>query len=166
MTLLVTAYDMHTQRSISLPPDSAKQEVTLLPGQNTELGGISFTGKASEESLVVLAAKLVNKKGEVEARIVNWPEPFRYLSWHRNTKVSVSVEEGEGEEKVRVQSNYPVKGCLLYVGYSDGEDAEWEDNLLDLLPGEEISVKVKGLDGREVLAKWLNDWELERYRMA
>jgi beta-mannosidase len=151
---------MHTHKYIVLPPGTAKREVTLQPGQNTELGSLSMTEIVGEESLVILAASLVNQKGEVEAQIMNWPEPFRYLSWHEDTRVSVSVGVGGGE--VRVKANYPVKGCLLYVGYEDGEDAEWEDNMLDLLPGQELSVKVKGLNGRAVLAKWLNDWELKK----
>jgi beta-mannosidase len=151
---------MHTHKYIVLPPGTAKQEVTLQPGQNTELGSLSMAEMVGEESLIILAASLVNQKGEVEAQIMNWPEPFRYLSWHEDTRVSVSVGVGDGD--VRIKANYPVKGCLLYVGYDDGEDAEWEDNMLDLLPGQELSIKVKGLNGRAVLAKWLNDWELKK----
>jgi beta-mannosidase len=115
---------------------------------------------ANEESLIILAASLVYEKGEVEARIMNWSEPFRYLGWHEDTKISVSASDGE--DQVTVKANYPVKGCLLYVGYDEGEDAEWEDNMFDLLPREELSVKVKGLNGRQVLTKWLNDWELKK----
>jgi beta-mannosidase len=157
-SLLLSAYDMQKHEYIALPPATAKQEVILQAGYNTELGSVEMPERVGEESLVILAARLVNEKGEVEARIVNWPEPFRYLSWHENTSVSVSVKEAE----VRVKANYPVKGCLLYVGYEDGEDAEWDDNMLDLMPGEELSVKVKDLNGRKALAKWLNDWELKK----
>ncbi len=66
-------------------------------------------------------------------------------------------------DEVRVVANHPVKGCILYVGYDEGEDAQWDDNMLDLLPGEELVVKVRGLDGRAVKSRFLNDWELRRW---
>jgi len=37
---------------------------------------------------------------------------------------------------------------------------EWEDNMLDLMPGETLSVGIKGLNGREIKRQFLNDWEL------
>ncbi|KUJ17064.1 uncharacterized protein LY89DRAFT_646183 [Mollisia scopiformis] len=95
-TLSLSAYDMYKHEYITLPPDHAAQEVTLEPGQNTELGSLAMLKSVGEESLIILAASLVNDKREVEARIVNWPEPFRYLSWHEDTRVSVAVRE-QGE---------------------------------------------------------------------
>jgi beta-mannosidase len=54
-----------------------------------------------------------------------------------------------------------VKGVVLGVGIEDGEDAVWEDNFIDLVPGEVVKVGVDGLEGRKVNARWLCDWENE-----
>jgi beta-mannosidase len=160
---VLAAYDMYTREYIAYPDET--QEVTLLPGQNTELGDVNNPSTLNEESLIILSAKLVDQSSrKVEARHVNWPEPFRYLQWNRSTEVTVEVRASEGgsewENSVKVGANHPVKGCLLYVDYDDGEDAIWEDNMLDLMPGETMDVKVRGLGGRRVKIRFLNDWEL------
>jgi beta-mannosidase len=63
----------------------------------------------TEDSLIITSAALVDNTSI--ARIVNWPEPFRYLNWHKDTKVSVDVVG----ERVEVSARHPVKGLLLYV---------------------------------------------------
>jgi beta-mannosidase len=147
VTLVLKAYDMVASKYIEMP----SREVTLLPNQTTELGEIEVPG-LTEDSLIITSATLVGCKPI--ARTVNWPEPFRYLNWHKDTKVKVEVVG----EKVEVSANYPVKGLLLSVD-GDGE-VEWEDNMLDLMPEEALSVGTKGLDGREIKRQFLNDWEL------
>ncbi|TVY18725.1 Beta-mannosidase B [Lachnellula arida] len=164
--LVLTAYDLLTGNYIPYPTET--QPVTLLPNQNTELGVVENPDSLTEESLIVLCAKLVDAStagaGKVEARHVNWPEPFRYLQWHKDTKVTVEVLEAENgsgwENVVRLTASHPVKGCLLYIDYDDGEDAIWEDNMLDLMPAESIDVNVRGLGGRNIKNRFLNDWEL------
>jgi beta-mannosidase len=169
--LVLTAYDLLTGTYISYSVES--QAVTLLPNQNTELGVAQNLETLTEESLIVLCARLVymstGEARKVEARYVNWPEPFRYIQWHKDTKVSVEVldaeNDSEWENVVRVTTNYPVKGCLLHVDYDDGEDAVWEDNMLDLMPAESIDVNVRGLGGRKVKTSFLNDWELDNDKL-
>ncbi len=139
LTLHLKAYDMVTAKYIEVP----SREVTVFG--STELGSIEVPG-LTEESLVIVSATL----GDGEARLVNWPEPFRYLSWHKDTKVKLEV----GDEVVSVSANHPVKGLLL-----EGEGAEWDDNMVDLMPGEVLKIRVKGLKG-EVKTQFLNDWEL------
>jgi hypothetical protein len=41
----------------------------------------------------------------------------------------------------------------MYVKYDESEDTGLEDNMLDLLPGQEISVRVKELNGKQDLTK-------------
>lgn len=36
---------------------------------------------------------------------------------------------------------------------------KWEDRTADLLAGEKVQVKVKGLEGKKNTSRWLNDWE-------
>jgi beta-mannosidase len=47
------------------------------------------------------------------------------------------------------------------VDIEEGEDAVWEDNFVDLVPGEAVRIGVEGLKGRKAKARWLGDWEGE-----
>lgn len=42
----------------------------------------------------------------------------------------------------------------------DEPEPLWEDNMVDLLPGQEISCRVKGLKGKNVSGRFLYDWEI------
>ena len=178
--LALKAYDFHTGKWTTFDdPDSAHREVTLRAGYNTELGELKKQSSWTEASLIMLSATLIDKStNEPLAGIIDWPEPFRYLIWPVDTKVDVSVVSLEGESskkvgddglvfenKVTVRANQPVKGVWLEPVY-DGKETEdepeplWNDNMFDLLPGEELSVLVKGLKGRQVKVKFLGDWEV------
>lgn len=136
----------------------ASRQVTLLPGQNTELGTLINSSEVNADSLIILSTSLIDGNGAALARFVDWPEPFRYLNWPKGTKLTTAVVvENEGWETVQIQSNNPVKGVLLNV--ESGEMPEWEDNMVDLLPGDRVQVRVKGLEGRKITSRWLNDRE-------
>lgn len=177
--LVLGAYDFHTGAWTDLQGSDAEREVTLSAGHNTELGELLAPSSWTEESLIILSATLLDvSTKEPLARIVDWPEPFRYLIWPLDTKVNISVTTNEGTSNignqsegiaygdvVRVTTNHPVKGLWLEPVY-DGKETEaepeplWNDNMLDVLPGEEISVLVKGLRGRRISARFLGDWEV------
>lgn len=177
--LVLKAYDFHTGTWTDLRRDDAEREVTLNAGYNTELGALKPHSTWTEESLIILSATLIDPSTkETLARIVDWPEPYRYLNWPLDTKVDVSVTTTESrpnaasdadgvvyEDRVVARANHPVKGLWLEPVY-DGKETEdepeplWNDNMFDLLPGEEISVFVKGLRGRKVKARFLGDWEV------
>lgn len=166
--LIQSAYDMHTGKYIELP--EAEKSVKLLPGQNTELGELKNPKEFDEESLIVLCATLVAEDGSVLSRFVNWPEPFRYLVWPKDTKVSVEVRKSESKDKewedeVILKANQPIKGLLLSVEFEEGkgediEDPDWEDNMVDLMPGDEVKIGVRKLGGRKLTWRFLGDWEL------
>jgi len=178
-TLVLKAYDFHTGVWTSLQHLDAEREVTLTAGYNTELRDLKPHSTWTEESLIILSGSLLDPMTkDVLARIVDWPEPFRYLIWPLDTTVDVVVtwmeagpsgeSEGSGivhEHKVSVRANHPVKGVWLEPIY-DGNETEdepeplWSDNMFDLLPGEELLILVKGLRGRRVKARFLGDWEV------
>ena len=186
--LLIQTYDLQTQVWLDLDKQHESHEVTLLRGRNTELVELNRQESWTEESLIIVVAKLVQKHptSRTLARIVNWPEPFRYLSWPATTKVDIKVHHATEDLKeskvdtdvlailsqrdinwkdfVSVTTNYPVKGLWLepiYDGLETHDDTEplWEDNMLDLMPGETLRIGVHGLRGRGVKARFLNDWE-------
>jgi beta-mannosidase len=124
------------------PAAERRQTVTLAPNQATELGMFDFVGGAR---LVSSARLLV--RGEVVARAVAWPEPFKYL-----TLPDPAVEVARaGDETLRVRAARPAKGVLLAAG--DG--VAWSNNLLDLLPGDEQTIVARGLGDGEVRVRWL-----------
>ncbi|KAF2094707.1 glycoside hydrolase [Rhizodiscina lignyota] len=161
--LKIEAWDMHTQKKIDFAEGG--RDIILTAGCNTELGELGNPESLTEESLVVLCAKLLDSDGKVLSRIVNWPEPYRYLRWPKDTKVQVNVSKDEPDwDAVTLEANFPVKGCFLSLDHTqDGADALepiWEDNMLDLMPGERLIVRVKERHDRAVQIRFLNDWEL------
>lgn len=175
--LELKAFDFHTGKWADAGPD-ARRKVTLTAGYNTELGTLEPQPSWTEESLIILEASLLDAATQKPlARVVNWPEPFRYLHWPADTKVTVLVENADAntvvediefEDIVTVVANHAVKGVWLEPVY-DGTEKEtepeplWQDNMLDLMPGQEIKILVKGLRSRPVKAKFLGDWELQQH---
>lgn len=70
----------------------------------------------------------------------------------------MTVKVKNGEDKVVVTTRAPVKGLVLEAG----EEGDWADNCMDVVPGEELVVGVKGLGDKEVKGSWLCDWEGRR----
>lgn len=159
LTLVIKAFDLFTGKFIDY--ENSSRQVSLLPGQNTELGTLNNPSEVNADSLIILSTSLIDGNGAVLARFVDWPEPFRYLNWPTGTRVTTTaVAANDGWETVEIESNNPVKGVLLDV--ESGEMPEWEDNMVDLLPGDKVRVNVKGLGGRKITSRWLNDWEQQK----
>lgn len=75
---------------------------------------------------------------------------------------NLQVDVKSAGDQVVLSTNAPVKGVVVSVSMEDGEDGIFDDNFIDLVPGEEIRICVKGLNGRKVHARWLCDWENEK----
>ncbi|CAK7237609.1 hypothetical protein SBRCBS47491_010042 [Sporothrix bragantina] len=168
-TLVLQAYDFETGKWTSLPPSESKRSVTLPPGQNTELGTLAAQPSWTEDSLVILEVTLQDDAGKTVARFVDWPEPYRYLEWPHDTSLDIQTRHNDnGGAQVTIQANQPLKGVWLEPKYTEADataaDAEprWEDNLIDLMPGQAITVSVTGLKGRDVGARFLADWEVNK----
>lgn len=132
------------------------REATLKPNCSTEL--TAFWVPGAEKAVVAGYLHSVKDEGKLLARCVSWPDPLKFLKFSEDPKVKIVVKEREG--KVVVTSEAPVKGLVLAVAdEDDGEDAEWEDNGIDMVPGESVVVGVKELKGRKIGARWLCDWE-------
>ena len=98
----------------------------------------------NEEARIVVAAYLFdNKDGAQLARYVNWPEPLKYA--HLQRPKGVQVEIVGGGEAVEVSAEVPIKGVAVEVADDDADTVVWEDNCVDVVPGEKIRLGVKGL---------------------
>lgn len=58
-------------------------------------------------------------------------------------------------------ANCPAKGVVVSVPIEEGDDAVCDDNFIDLVPGEEVRVVVKGSNSWRVQTTFLCDWQLE-----
>ncbi|KAG9093429.1 hypothetical protein FRC06_011531 [Ceratobasidium sp. 370] len=144
--------------------DTQKLDVTLAPNASTELwkGGLPGEGKRTRDSdpqkVIVVQARLLGANGTVLARYSNWPEPFKFIHFPPPEQVELRISTSKGESSedtlVTLSTSIPIKGIILDV---DGDEAKWSDQAIDLAPGDDQVVVVKGLKGRPVKARYLGD---------
>ncbi|KAF7961098.1 hypothetical protein EAE96_000765 [Botrytis aclada] len=137
--VLVKAFDIITGQetysktiaSSLLLPENRSTEITALdvPVQ---------TPNADEESRTVVAAYLI-LDGVHIARYINWPEPLKYVHLQKPTDLRVKLSKDA--KTVGISSEVPVKGVALEC---EDEEVVFEDNLVDVVPGEMVKVGVKG----------------------
>lgn len=124
---------------------------------------------SEEERQLVVAVYLYNKDGDQIARAVNWPEPLKYayLPKPKNVKLKLNpkvrnvnhtcaLDTGEKPQTasaIDISSDVPIKGFVLDVvkrkreeeDEEEDEDVAFEDSGIDLIPGETITIGVRGL---------------------
>lgn len=148
----LAAFDVETGAPVAL--EQTEIAATLLPNRASEVGKLAIPNATG----TVVVAQLCEKGSDaVLARWVSWPEPLKFLYFAKDLKVSAEVVAGG--DSVVLSTNAPAKGVVLSVPIEEGEDAQWADNFIDLVPGEKLTVGVKGLEGRSVKLRWLCDWE-------
>lgn len=103
------------------------------------------TSQADVPRPIVVQARLLDDQGEVLARYSNWPEPWKYLIFPK-----YDLKITEGSDSVTLSTNEPIKGIVLDV---EGDDCDWDDQAIDLFPGDDQVIGVRGLGGRKVVAK-------------
>ncbi|KAK2867849.1 hypothetical protein FQN49_003412 [Arthroderma sp. PD_2] len=126
---------------------NVREEVTLLANQTTELGKLDIqeaTKDSKRSSQTVVAAYLI-QGGRQIARFVNWPEPLKYLDLQ--SPQAPKVELSEDKRHLRLSAEVPVKGLSVF---SNADDVVFDDNCVDLVPGETVSIGVRGLKGGKV----------------
>lgn len=83
--------------------------------------------------------------GQVVARDVDWPQPLKYLAFSDR---GVSVTQNSG--KIQVNSSKPTKGLV----FEEREGVLLNDSALDVMPGDDQVVTVKGLKDGDAPLKW------------
>ena len=112
--------------------------VTLLRNQSTELFDEPFP---SVSETTIFFARLL-KDGKVIARYSDWPQPLRYLDLPSPT-VIINIDRDD----IHVTSSLPLKGLAFDVGE---DNVFFEDNFIDVIPGDDQIIHAKGLSGREI----------------
>jgi beta-mannosidase len=118
--------------------------VRLEPRRANELG--AWAQKYDEPT--VISARLL-RGDEVLARNTLWTEPFKHYMLPDPGFELIRVDA----EHLRLSVKQPCKGLWLW----GGPDAIWEDNMLDLVPGDDRVIHVSQLGTNPVTAYSLND---------
>ena len=120
-----------------------------------------------DEQQTVVAVYMHNTNGDQIARAVNWPEPLKYAHLPRPKKVKLTLTPTVSNVKhthalgtskdlkppqmagaVEISSDVPIKGLVLEViepKWGEDHDVTFSDSGIDLMPGEIISIGVRGL---------------------
>jgi beta-mannosidase len=104
---------------------------------------------------IVVQARLLDTEDNdsVLARYSNWPEPWKYLTFPKDPKLSIKVEG----DTVTLTCGKPIKGVILDLEDRAGEEVKWSDQAIDMFPGDTQVVEAKGLKGRKVKARYIGD---------
>lgn len=101
-----------------------------------------------EEARTVVAAYIISKDtGAQLARYVNWPEPLKYL--HLQKPKELKAELNDDLTAVEVSAEVPIKGLALEC---EDDGVVFDDNLVDIVPGEVVSIGVKGASKETVIS--------------
>ena len=154
--LKLCAFDIESGEQIELPDTQQERKLKLKGNQTTEITKLEIPNPTQ----AVIAAYIDDaSSGDRLARWISWPEPLKFVRFRKDLKVEARIE---GDAVVVLSSNAPAKGVVVSVPLEEGDDTVFEDNFIDVVPGEEIRVGVTGgLGGREVKTRFLCDWEYD-----
>lgn len=124
--------------------DGMNESVTLGSNRSTEIGERDIGDSEIEARTVIIARLLDPKDGQVVARSVNWPEPLKHVRFPRPKTLRVDiVGNARDGNYIEVEADCLVKSFALEA---DEDDVLFEDNCIDLVPGEMMRIGVKGLE--------------------
>lgn len=142
----VRAYDTETGRKIH--DSTIVNDATLEQNQSTEITRIEVPQDGNlggREGRTVVAVYLFEGNKQL-ARHINWPEPLKYV--YLSSPKNLQVQAIQSEAVVEISSDVPIKGMFLE---SEDDDVFLKDNGVDIVPGEIIRLKAKGLKGEDDL---------------
>jgi beta-mannosidase len=146
--------------------------VELSPSQSTELWKVkldSALGVETNWTELVFAVYLFSAdeetlatQGEDDhmlARHVNFHEPLKDVPFGmQEDRITAKLVQRERRTFLELQSLVPTKG--IYCDFEDDSTVEWEDNCVDIVPGEASKLYMTGLKnepGKSVRVYWLGE---------
>ncbi len=119
------------------------REVTLAANEVSELGQFA----AEHDAASTIVAATLRRGAAMIAQEVRWHEPFKYQTLpDPGLKVEILSPTSL---QVRVQR--PAKGVWL----DSAPETVWDNNMLDLLPGEARVIEVQNLNPQTLTVRWL-----------
>lgn len=100
----------------------------------------------------VVQAIMRDGQGRILSRGSDWPQPLKHVELPPSYDIRLQVTDGQ----VSVTTDRPLKALELYVADQDqGRTICWDDNGIDVLPGDTYVVKADGLrENDDVLARF------------
>jgi beta-mannosidase len=144
--ILISSWNIITGELISTKV--ALKNVILESNRTTELIGdeapfqSSIKGGAEQ---IVYAAYLIEKGTQI-ARHVNWPEPLKHV--HLQSAKAIDVKLSRDKTVIELSTDVPVKGVQVE---SPELDVKFDNNGIDLVPGETVAIGVSGLSNAKSL---------------
>ena len=138
-TLIVKVFELTTGNEIF----SRTETRFLAANVSTELFDTALPKSKSDDALIISSCLKNAPNGVVVARCMNLAQPYRYLEMPR-PRLDIRVNG----DRIFAVADVPVKGLAFYAEDVDG--VVFEDNLIDLVPGDEQAIVAGGLDGRAV----------------
>ncbi|KAL3459076.1 glycoside hydrolase superfamily [Aspergillus heterothallicus] len=119
----------------------------ITPNATTEIctEPLDYTQSPYTEPIVISATLAVNDK--YISRDIDWPQPLKYLDLKDR---GVSVEYLPEKSAVRVTAAKPTKGIV----FEERPGLWFEDNGIDIVPGDERIIAVRGIDSEEGVPRW------------
>ncbi|KAK6722074.1 Beta-mannosidase B [Fusarium graminearum] len=127
---------------------TVSSELVLQSNRSTEIKILDVPVKkphADLEAKTVVGAYLY-QDGKQIARYVNWPEPLKYLHFQKPKELKVKINEETNT--VEISAEVPMKGLALEC---EDDDVRFDDNLVDIVPGEVVKIGIKGAKKDTVL---------------
>lgn len=136
---LVKAWDVETGKEVLARTLSAKHLFSA--NSSTEIASLNLTAalqSAGHPGRTVVAAYLYREDRQI-ARCVDWPEPLKYLHFQRPKQLKATLSDDC--RTIRLSAEVPIKGLAVEC---DDDGVKFDDNLIDIVPGEEVSIGVSG----------------------
>jgi beta-mannosidase len=137
--VVVKAFDVITGKETF--SKTVKSSLLLEENRSTEICDLEVPVKqkdVGEENRIIVAAYLIEDGNQV-ARYINWPEPLKYVHLQKPKHLKADISRDGG--RVEISAELPVKGVALEC---EDDEVVFEDNLVDIVPGEIVSIGVKG----------------------
>jgi len=151
---LISDWTYYETHEVELKENQATELLSLPCPAPPNLPATGFPEWTTTNTVVVNTRLVDTATGEVIARYVDWPQPYRYLDLP-DPELKITIDKAEGI--VTVQAKNPAKGVILSVDEEGDNPVKWGDNGLDLFPGDTQTFAVSGLNGRKVKVAWLGN---------
>ncbi|KAF2247067.1 glycoside hydrolase family 2 protein [Trematosphaeria pertusa] len=119
-----------------------KKDIKIAANGTTDV--VSGTIDNVQEEPHVLAARIW-VDGEIVSRDIDWPQPLKYLNFEDR-----GVEVTPHSDTIHVKASKPTKGLV----FEERAGVLVNDSALDVVPGDEQIVKVRGLAAGDAPLRW------------
>jgi beta-mannosidase len=119
------------------------EDVKIVANGTTEI--FKGTIDNTKEEAHVLAARIW-VDGKIVSRDTDWPQPLKYLDFS-DRGVEVTPQGNE----IKIKAARPTKGLV----FEERQRILVDDSAIDVVPGDEQTVRVKGLGKNDEALKWM-----------